>query len=94
MENIGCCLLWRELLNRNIGRKGGIYEADSNHNRGKQGHRPCHCAPFRVGWISGCHFATKPRESCQEQLKLLEEDEIDFIMSRELLITGRTENGW
>ena len=39
-------------------------------------------------------FATKPRESCQEQLKLLEEDEIDFHMSRELLIMGRTENGW
>ena len=37
MENIGCCLLWRELLNRNIGRKGGIYEADSNHNRGEAG---------------------------------------------------------
>lgn len=33
-------------------------------------------------------FATKPRESCQEQLKLLEEDEIDFHY-----VQGTLDNG-
>ena len=82
------CLLCRASLNRKIGRKGGIYEADSDHNGGSRGIGLAIAHRLGLDGYQVVIFATKPREACQEQLKLLEEDEIDFHY-----VQGTLDNG-